>query len=183
MIRGILVLCAALMTAPVSADPNIGEIIGTIGDLIGGRPGFPGHPGGNPNRPGPGGYGMRCAAYDEGYEEHWSGHASCGECLRQHGRCIEDCEFTEFTCVAEGAAFGRRFQVEGRSWDEYEAQRQAMWECERRGSRYCRLIGPCYQNEQSYRRECRGGGWNRPDPGPDFGRGRGPGRRPGRGRH
>lgn len=177
MIRGILVVCAALMTAPVYADPNIGDIIGTIGDLVGGRPGFPGGPGGRPGHPG--GYGMRCAAYDQGWEEHWGGHGSCGECEARHGRCVEECSYTEFTCIAEGDYFGRRFQVEGRSWDEYEAQRQAMWECQNRGSRYCRLIGPCYQNDNSYRRECRGGGWG-PGPGPGHG-GHRP--RPGRGRH
>jgi hypothetical protein len=41
-------------------------------------------------------------AEDRGYEEHGGGHASCYDCLREHGRCVETCYARQFECVATG---------------------------------------------------------------------------------
>ena len=162
MFRGILVLCAVVMTAPAFAT-DLGGIIGTIGDLIGG-----GHrPGPGPGRPGDGyGNGPACASFDFGWEEHFGGHRDCRDCMARHGRCYEDCNFSEFSCVAQGQKWGRLFEVEERGYDERDTEDRALWACHNRGGNYCRLIGRCNRADRSERRECRDdGGW------------------PGRGRH
>lgn len=163
MLRAILVLSACLSAAPAFAEPDIGGIIGTIGDWIGGnRPGRPDRPG-RPGRPGDGyGGGYNCRAEDEGWEEHRGGHYDCRECLARHGRCVEDCQITEFRCIAQGDRWGRPIQVEEYAYDQREAEDHALWSCHNKGARYCRIV-TCDSNSFNERRECvRGGGWGRP---------------------
>lgn len=174
MLKAILFVCALVSAAPVYADPNIGDIIGTIGDLIGRGPGHgPGRPGG------PGGY--YCAAYDNGWEEH-APHYSCQECVQLHGSCYEECRLTEFACVARGERWGRPFEIEEYGYDEFETERRALWACERRGGSYCQIVGPCRRAERAERRGCEAG-FPGPGPGPFPGRPGHPGRPgwPGRG--
>lgn len=158
--RALLVLFAALFVAsPAYAAGGVDDIVDIIGGIIGGgRPGNgPGH-GGNH---GPGHGGVRCSAVDRGWEEHFGGHATCEDCVRRHGSCIETCEFSEHTCVAEGRRWGGRpIQAEGYGYSRWEAERQAVETCERRGARRCYVIN-CYENPRTERRECSrdDGGW------------------------
>lgn len=99
---------------------------------------------------------VTCDARDRGYEEHWGGHGSCGECLSRHGECIETCSEILTVCEAEGrdrTGYVRAFRGQGR--DRWEAERDALDTCYYRGFDYCRVTR-C-QNEQQIisRRDCR----------------------------
>lgn len=126
MLRAVLIFLGCLIVSPAMAG-GIDDIIGTIGSVVIG-----GH--GGEFRPGPGG-GMRCSAQDTAWEEHFGGHRDCRECLRRHGRCIETCDFTEYSCVARGYRWGRVIEVEEYGYDERDTEDKALWSCERRGGR------------------------------------------------
>lgn len=99
---------------------------------------------------------ITCSYQDSGWEEHWRGHDSCGECLSEHGRCTEVCsaEFEECTVDIEDQ-FGRRSteRVSGR--DRWDAARQAEWLCRDSRLRYCQVRECREQREEISRRSCR----------------------------
>ena len=91
---------------------------------------------------------ISCAATDAGFEEHWGGHRSCGECLAQHGRCIETCQTNSFVCHAEGLSrFGRDTFEAYSDRSEAEARDEALDRCYDSGARNCRAIR-CDSNRQ-----------------------------------
>jgi len=124
-----------------------------------GRPGYPGQPGrpGYPGQPGyPGRGPIQCSATDKGWEEHGGGHASCGECLRRHGSCIETCGRTYYVCQAEGMdRQGRRFIMEGRADSRYIAQDDAMRACYYYRYQNCHVTSCSQDREVTSRRSCR----------------------------
>ncbi len=111
---------------------------------VGRRPGDgwgrrPGHDWGR--RPGRGV--ITCSAADRGWEEHWTGHADCRECLRKHGECIESCEqtFNYRACKFEGRdRTGRTQMFEGQDEDRRQAELEAENKCFRAGYRDCRFV-------------------------------------------
>lgn len=140
----------------------------------GGRPGWgnPGRPGpggpgwNNPGRPGPGGPGwgnpghgggrVTCTASDNGWEEHWGGHGSCGECVSKHGSCTERCSQESFACRAEGTNYnGTSESFESYGSDEYFARNEALDRCYRMGARNCRSVGCTTSSQVVSTRSCR----------------------------
>lgn len=144
--RYILILFMGLFLLQPSAQAaGVDDLIDIIGGVIGKRPN-PGHGGGHRD-------GIRCSAQDRGWEEHLGGHRSCGECISRHGSCVETCEFTEWNCEVEGRRWGRTAVFEGYGYSQYEAEREAFENCERRGARFCRRL-ECRGHDRSERREC-----------------------------
>lgn len=75
---------------------------------------------------------VTCRAFDEGWEEHWGGHSTCGDCLSRHGGCYEKCTTESYRCtvkmtMSDGSV--REFRGSGQDrWDaENEASRQCSW--------------------------------------------------------
>lgn len=98
--------------------------------------------------------GLRCSAVDRGSEEHWGGHNSCGECLREHGHCVEVCSLSFFTCEARGRDYqGNSISLKGSGSDRYEAERNAINFCERNFSN-CSVYNCTSDSEQISRAEC-----------------------------
>jgi len=91
-------------------------------------PGYPPPPGNYPGYPsGP----VTCTAGDRGWEEHSGGHYSCGECLSYHGSCVETCRSVDVECRAEGRdAYGRVYSAFGRGYDRWQAESDAMRNCQ-----------------------------------------------------
>ena len=46
--------------------------------------------------------GLRCAAYDDGDEEHGN-HPTCDSCLSKHGNCELRCYQLDYTCSSKGS--------------------------------------------------------------------------------
>lgn len=109
-----------------------------------------------PYDPGYGGGRVTCSAQDRGWEEH-SAHRSCGECLAEHGRCIETCSTSDYTCEAQGVDYrGNVSRFVGQGSDRYQAENQAIRNCSYNAGR-CQILG-CRSSEQVVsRRECPGG--------------------------
>ncbi|AHZ86730.1 hypothetical protein [Bdellovibrio bacteriovorus] len=112
-----------------------------------------------PDRPGDRpGYGrpqVSCSASDDGWEEHWSGHRDCRECLKKHGNCIETCSAKYYACTAEGVDYrGYRMTIESRGNTQYAAEREAIDRCHYRYSN-CRITSCNEKNETVSRRSCR----------------------------
>lgn len=83
-------------------------------------------------------YGGRitCGVYDRGYDENGP-DATCGQCLLNHGECVERCSENQYTCRAIGEFLNSgssRIEVLGRfsssSSLESAARRQAFNQCE-----------------------------------------------------
>jgi hypothetical protein len=116
-----------------------------------GRPGY-GH--------GPAERNVMCKAFDYGWEEHFGGHNSCGECKRAHRTCERRCSAEMYVAVAEGVhrrrGGGRAIErVRGApSYDRWRAQDSALDECEYSGLRRCRIVDVRSQWEEISRRDC-----------------------------
>lgn len=101
-------------------------------------------------------YNVSCTYTDNGWEEHFWGHESCGECLSKHGGCTETCSAEIQTCEAKGVdAAGILVTVSAEGEDRYEAERHAYDSCFYRGLRDCRVETCNSHSEQVSRRECR----------------------------
>lgn len=108
-----------------------------------------------PGRPGPGyGGGVVCRADDRGWEEH-SSHRSCGECLAQHGSCIETCSVSSTQCEARGYDYrGAELRFVGQGQSRYEAENQAIRNCAYSAGR-CQVINCSSKEDVVSRRDCR----------------------------
>ena len=121
-----------------------------------------------PNRPAPRpiprptpGYPSRgvvtCSATDNGWEEHWSGHRSCGECVQAHGNCTERCSESLQVCEVQGTTYNGatvRFQAAGR--DRWEAESEARRQCEwNRDVRSCVTTRCSQESRLVSSRQCR----------------------------
>lgn len=98
-----------------------------------------------------------CEASDNGWEEHWSGHRSCGECLQAHGRCTERCSEKMEVCEVRGTTYNGStitFRAAGR--DRWDAEREARRQCEwNRDMRSC-MTSRCTQESRLISsRQCR----------------------------
>lgn len=114
------------------------------------RPGRP-----SPYDPGRGRPQVTCTASDNGWEEHWGSHRSCGECLAKHGDCIETCSIDYNVCQAEGVDYrGYKMTMEGRGDSRYRAEDEAMSLCQRRYDN-CRIVSCKTSSETVSRRSCR----------------------------
>lgn len=95
-----------------------------------------------------------CSAVDRGSEEHWGGHGSCDQCLREHGHCVETCSVRFTTCEATGRDYrGQSITLRGHGDDRYDAERAALSYCQRNFSD-CRIASCSNSGEQVSRREC-----------------------------
>lgn len=71
-----------------------------------------------------------CAAQDKGWEEHRA-HATCGECLARHGKCVETCVAKDAVVYGKGRdTYGRIAMFEGRGADTYDARRDLERVCD-----------------------------------------------------
>lgn len=106
------------------------------------------------------GYGgqVSCRAGDAGWEEHWGGHSSCGECLKKHGRCIETCTQTYYSCRAVGVEgygdYERTIEFEALAPNRWRAQDKALERCWRSGASSCSVRDCNSQSETVSRKNC-----------------------------
>jgi hypothetical protein len=151
MTKLLLSLLLLFAVTPQFAKADIWEVIGTINDIR--------HPSPRPpRRPPPPSWGghITCTASDRGWEEHWGGHHSCGECLSKHGECVETCTAETQVCQAKGLDWnGQLVTVTGESSDRWDAERRAWDSCQYRGLRDCRVESCESRDEQISRRSCR----------------------------
>ena len=135
-----------------------------------GPPGYPGHGGHDGHGHGPGYYpppgpgypppppqqNISCRAEDKGWEEHFGGHGSCGECVRYHGRCVETCSANTVDCQVDGQdQYGRNVTFYGRAGDQYQSEELAMYNCRYNYAYNCRVV-QCNQHQDVVsRRDCR----------------------------
>ncbi len=84
---------------------------------------------------------LKCVATDDGWEEHWGGHATCSECLEEHGECTMRCYENDFTVVVEGRDYYGNFRrVEAADFSSSRARVKAMDRCYDRGLSECRVV-------------------------------------------
>ena len=101
------------------------------------------------------GYGVTCTSEDTGYEEHWGGHYSCGECLSQHGNCIETCKSQMTECQVQGTdRYGRVINFLGRGDARWRAEDDAMRNCYYNATN-CRVTTCQDRQDVVSRRSCR----------------------------
>lgn len=129
-----------------------------------------------------------CSYTDRGWEEHWGGHRSCGECTQKHGRCVESCSINYYKCEARGVdAAGGAVTLKGNGQNRWDAERNALKYCQRYFNN-CSVTSCNTQNEPLFSRECPQENppqpprppEPKPEPGPGHGGGGGGGE-PGRG--
>lgn len=112
-------------------------------------------------RPSPDDYYSRgrvsCSASDNGWEEHWSGHSSCGSCLQSHGSCIEQCHEVRQVCEVQGTDYaGRMITFTARGADRWTAEEEARRQCEwSRDMRSCIVITCREESQLISSRSCR----------------------------
>ena len=100
---------------------------------------------------------VTCTASDRGWEEHWGGHGSCGECVQRHGDCVESCYEVRHICEAQGSDFqGRIRTFTVRAPDRWTAEREAIRQCEwDRSMRSCAITSCREERLQVSHRSCR----------------------------
>lgn len=104
------------------------------------------------------GYGrnIQCTATDTGWEEHWGGHSSCRECLKEHGNCVERCSEVYHSCEVTGrdrSGYTRTFYGIGSA--EWEARDEATDRCYRSGFDSCSRALCRKESEQISSQRCR----------------------------
>ena len=94
------------------------------------------------HRPGNGyNSGLRCQATDNGWEEHFGGHSSCGACLREHQDCTLKCYQDEYVATAEGRnRNGELVRVTAMDRDDFNAREKALERCCRSRLDNCYVI-------------------------------------------
>lgn len=112
------------------------------------------------NRPTPDTYSrgrISCSASDSKWEEHWSGHSSCGDCLQDHGKCVEKCYEAREICEVQGTDYdGRTMTFSARGPDRYTAESEARRQCEwSYGMRSCIVTSCRSDNLLVSSRSCR----------------------------
>jgi hypothetical protein len=100
---------------------------------------------------------ISCSARDNGWEEHWTGHSSCGECLQKHDRCTESCVELRERCEVQGTDYQGRTRIyvalgPDRWSAESEARRQCDWQ---RDNRSCVTTSCRPENRPVSNRSCR----------------------------
>ena len=100
--------------------------------------------------------GYSCTAADNGFEEHWGGHRSCGECLAEHGNCTERCYATSYTCTITGVDENGGTQTfEGYSnYSQYDARQRGLDRCYWSRLNNCQVTGCNSRQELVSRRSC-----------------------------
>ncbi len=98
-----------------------------------------------------------CTYTETGWEEHWSGHSSCGACLQKHGECRETCSESMDVCTVQGTTnqgYIRIFSASGpnRYRAESEAYRACQWD---RNMIECKPLNCSTQSRVVSRRACR----------------------------
>lgn len=100
---------------------------------------------------------ISCSASDSGWEEHWSGHSTCGECLQRHGACVETCAEMREVCEVRGTDYQGRTRtymaIGADRWSaESEARRQCEWD---RNNQSCSTVTCRADNRTVSSRSCR----------------------------
>lgn len=105
--------------------------------------------------PAPSSY-VTCSAADTGWEEHWSGHATCRECEREHGRCIETCSEQREIVEVTGVDYaGRTMIYRGEGRTRYEAESEAIRACQWNSDmRSCTVSSQRSDSRTVSRRDC-----------------------------
>ncbi len=155
--KKMILICALVFSVmPFAAKAGFWDVVGAIYDAK--HP----HPQPQPNYPPPyypGGYypgQVSCTYTDTGWEEHFRGHNSCGECLQAHGNCNETCYAENQICEATGVdQFGKQVTVTGESSDRGDAERRAYDSCYYHGLRDCRVQKCDSEQQQISKRLCR----------------------------
>ena len=100
---------------------------------------------------------ISCSASDTGWEEHWSGHSSCGDCLQDHGKCVEKCYEAREVCDVQGTDYaGRTITFSARGPDRWSAESEARRQCEwSRDMRSCVVTSCRSDNLLVSSRSCR----------------------------
>lgn len=100
---------------------------------------------------------VSCSASDTGWEEHWSGHSSCGSCLQEHGSCTEKCYEEREICDVQGTDYsGRTMTFSARGPDRWSAESEARRQCEwSRDMRSCVVTSCRSDNLLISSRSCR----------------------------
>lgn len=100
---------------------------------------------------------VTCSAQDRGWEEHWSGHSSCGECVQRHGNCVESCYEVKQVCEVQGTDYYGRTQIFiAQGPDRWMAENEARRRCEwNRDMRYCQVTSCRQDNQLISTRSCR----------------------------
>lgn len=179
----LLTVCSVQLNAApnmsMASEQNAESILTTLGDvftsgyLVPGRPRpprpqpYPGNPYQPPRPPPPGGgggyypppsnpgYGVTCTSNDNGHEEHYGGHYSCGECLSQHGSCTETCSSQMTECQVQGVdRYGRTINFLGRGDSRWRAEDDAMRNCYYNANN-CYVTSCQERNNVVSRRSCR----------------------------
>jgi hypothetical protein len=150
MKKMILTIALAFSIFTPAAHANFWDIIGALAGSS-----HPSQQG--PSRPGPyPPYNVSCTYTDTGWEEHWGGHNSCGECLSKHGNCYETCSTQTEVCEAKGTdRNGTLVTVSGESPDRYDSERRAYDSCYYHGLQDCRVDICTTREDQVSRRLCR----------------------------
>jgi len=108
------------------------------------------------HRPAPFYGGVTCSYQDKGWEEHWRGHGSCGECLAEHGKCVEVCSMEYEVCDITLEDFeGRQTMNRIRVRDRWEAENEARNMCFYNRLRSCVVTSCSTEREVVSSRSCR----------------------------
>ncbi|OFZ25701.1 MAG: hypothetical protein A2381_00090 [Bdellovibrionales bacterium RIFOXYB1_FULL_37_110] len=85
--------------------------------------------------------GLRCQATDDGWEEHFGGHSSCGACLREHEDCTMRCYEDEVVATAEGRnQYGEIQTVTAMDRDSIYARERALDRCYNQRLSNCTIV-------------------------------------------
>lgn len=101
-----------------------------------------------------------CTYQDKGWEEHWSGHDSCQECTRKHGKCVETCYTKEYKVVVTGLVRDRWSNSEreeefvGYGQSEWRAESDAYQACQYRNAYNCQVKRRDTDNREISRSMC-----------------------------
>lgn len=100
---------------------------------------------------------LTCTYSDSGWEEHWSGHRSCGECLREHDNCEVRCYSSTYSCTAKGTDSSGRAMESRASSDhsEADARNRAMEFCRASGGLSCQVADCTEDSNLKSRDVCR----------------------------
>lgn len=100
-----------------------------------------------------------CSTKDNGWEEHWGGHNTCGECLAKHGGCVEICSEVNYSCTAKGkTSSGSEVSAQAIGPDRYDSADEAIRRCQSMGGTDCRAssYSDCEEvKNESSRSTCR----------------------------
>lgn len=157
MKKAIVILCLSLFA--VNAQASFWDVVGAVAGAIaesGSSSGNSSSRGSYDSRDRHSRSRVSCTYRDQGHEEHSRGHRSCDECQSRHGKCVEVCSTDFASCKVEGRDYrGYTMTVEAKADSQYQAEREALYRCDRNGWTECRRLSCSNESETVSRRSCR----------------------------